>query len=156
DALPGERDQLLASTNQLEAMAIGQRTQQGSTALDATLASLHGNQMQDLWASRMAARNLPLPRATRTRMDAQPPPLIMQARVVEDSGAWIEMMGGSKDIEPAVNSALDWLATSQEDDGRWDAVAHGAGQETKVAGHDRQGAGNNADMGITGLATLAF
>ncbi|MEW4566176.1 hypothetical protein AB1K70_26910 [Bremerella sp. JC770] len=156
DALPGERDQLLASTNQLEAMARSQRPQQGSTALDATLASLKGNQMQQLWASRMAARNLPLPRATRTRMDAQPLPLIMQARVVEDSGAWIEMMGGSKDIEPAVNSALDWLAANQEDDGRWDAVAHGGGQETKVAGHDRQGAGNNADMGITGLATLAF
>ncbi|WDI42316.1 prenyltransferase/squalene oxidase repeat-containing protein [Bremerella sp. P1] len=156
DALPGERDQLLASTNQLEAMARSQRVPHSSTALDATLASLKGNQMQELWASRMAARNLPLPRATRTRMDAQPLPLIMQARVVEDSGAWIEMMGGSKDIEPAVNSALDWLAANQEDDGSWNAVAHGAGQETKVAGHDRQGAGNNADMGITGLATLAF
>lgn len=156
DALAGERDQLLASTNQLEAMARGNASSSGSTALDATLASLKGNQMQDLWASRMAARNLPLPRATRTRMDAQPLPLIMQARVVEDSESWIEMMGGSKDIEPAVNSALDWLAANQEDDGRWDAVHHGAGQETKVAGHDRLGAGNNADMGITGLATLAF
>lgn len=156
DALPGERDQLLASTNQLEAMARGEGARASSTALDATLASLKGNQMQELWASRMAARNLPLPRTTRARMDTQPLPLIMQARVVEDSSAWIEMMGGSKDIEPAVNSALEWLAANQEDDGRWDAVKHGAGQENKVAGHDRQGAGNNADMGITGLATLAF
>lgn len=155
-ALPGERDQLLASTNQLEAMARGQQAHSHSTALDATLASLKGNQMQELWASRMAARHLPIPRATRTRMDTQPLPLIMQARVVEDSAAWIEMMGGSKEIEPAVNAALEWLVSAQEEDGRWDAVKHGAGRENQVAGHNRQGAGNNADMGITGLATLAF
>ncbi|RCS44620.1 hypothetical protein DTL42_16995 [Bremerella cremea] len=166
DLLQGERDQLTASTNQLEAMSRGSATTSPTSAgqasggphmaLDATLASLKGNKMQELWASRMAARNLPLPRATRTRMDAQPLPLIMQARVVEDPQDWVEMLGGSPEIEPAVNSALDWLAAQQEDDGRWNATRHGAGQENMVAGHDRQGAGNNADMGITGLALLAF
>ena len=166
DALAGERDQLSESTNQLEAMTRGVSAQAVSQsgvssggphlALDATLASQKGNTMQELWASRMAARNLALPRATRTRMDSQPLPLIMQARVVDDSKAWVEMLGGSPEIEPAVNSALAWLAAQQEEDGRWDAVKHGAGKENMVAGHDRQGAGNNADMGITGLAVLAF
>src|SRR5206468_8253610 len=39
----------------------------------------------------------------------------------------------------------------------WDADAHGAGREAKaVMGHDRRGAGAQADTGITGLALLAF
>jgi hypothetical protein len=48
------------------------------------------------------------------------------------------------------------LAAAQSADGRWDADAFGAGRETRTLGHDRQGAGAQADTGITGLALLAF
>jgi hypothetical protein len=51
---------------------------------------------------------------------------------------------------------LQWLASHQEPDGRWDASRFQAGQETRVLGHDRQGAGANADTGVTGLSVLAF
>ncbi len=53
-------------------------------------------------------------------------------------------------------AALGWLAANQEPDGRWSARKHGAGQENMEAGRDRQGAGRNADTGMTGLALLAF
>jgi len=43
--------------------------------------------------------------------------------------------------EPAVAAALDWLAGSQEGDGYWDCKKHGGGAW---------------DVGITGLALLAF
>ena len=64
--------------------------------------------------------------------------------------------GGSPDTEAAVKAALEWLAANQSADGRWDADAFGAGREAKVLGHDRGGAGADADTGITGLALLAF
>jgi hypothetical protein len=64
--------------------------------------------------------------------------------------------GGSIETEQSVNAALQWLADNQEADGRWDSSKNGAGQETKVFGHDRKGAGSDADTGITGLATLSF
>jgi hypothetical protein len=68
----------------------------------------------------------------------------------------IEWQGGNAHTEAAVVAALGWLARSQSADGRWDAVRFGAGQEQKVMGHDRGGAGRNADTGVTGLAILAF
>ncbi len=64
--------------------------------------------------------------------------------------------GGSLETEQAVDSALRWLAANQEPAGNWNAAKHGAGQEHMVLGHDRQGAGADADTGITGLALLAF
>jgi hypothetical protein len=68
----------------------------------------------------------------------------------------IEWQGGNAQTEAAVVAALSWLARSQSADGRWDAVRFGAGQEQKVLGQDRGGAGRGADTGITGLAILAF
>jgi hypothetical protein len=68
----------------------------------------------------------------------------------------IEWQGGNAHTEAAVVAALGWLARSQSADGRWDALRFGAGQEQKVLGHDRGGAGRNADTGVTGLAILAF
>jgi len=162
----GPEGRLRASANELEAMTrksmpeVDYRPSElgnaSKLALEATLASLQGNSMQNLWTKRMLQHNLPLPRTSRRTMDDQPLPLIMQARVVDDARSWVEIQGGSPEIEPAVHSALAWLAKSQESDGSWNAVRHGAGREDKVAGHDRQAAGNTADMGITGLATLAF
>ncbi len=68
----------------------------------------------------------------------------------------IEWQGGNARTEAAVVAALSWLARAQSADGRWDAVRFGAGQEHKVLGQDRGGAGRNADTGVTGLAILAF
>ncbi len=64
--------------------------------------------------------------------------------------------GGSEETEQAVRAGLLWLADHQQPDGRWDAGQTGGGIESKVLGHDRGGAGADADTGITGLALLAF
>jgi hypothetical protein len=55
-----------------------------------------------------------------------------------------------------VRAALVWLAAAQSENGGWDASKYGAGQERAVLGHNRLGAGANADTGVTGLAVLAF
>ncbi|HEY3395363.1 MAG TPA: squalene--hopene cyclase [Lacipirellulaceae bacterium] len=68
----------------------------------------------------------------------------------------IEWQGGNAQTEAAVVAALGWLARSQSSDGRWDAARFGAGQEQRIEGHDRGGAGRNADTGISALAILAF
>jgi hypothetical protein len=85
---------------------------------------------------------------------ALPPPL--RARVAADRLQFAQKYGATPQTEAAVVAALEWLAANQSSDGRWDADAHGAGRENKVLGHDRGGAGKNADTGITGLALLAF
>lgn len=64
--------------------------------------------------------------------------------------------GGSSQTEAAVKAALAWLALTQSANGGWDASKYGAGQERAVLGHNRQGAGAEADTGVTGLAILAF
>jgi hypothetical protein len=68
----------------------------------------------------------------------------------------VEQQGGNVRTEAAVNAALAWLASAQSPDGHWDADHFGAGRELKTLGHDRGGAGRNADAGITALALLAF
>jgi hypothetical protein len=64
--------------------------------------------------------------------------------------------GGSDETEAAVEAALAWLAQNQNEAGHWEARRHGAGQERWIDGHNRQGAGAEADTGVTGLALLAF
>ncbi len=49
--------------------------------------------------------------------------------------------GGGAETVPYLNAALEWLARHQERDGHWDAAKYG-GQKT--------------DVGVTGLALLAF
>lgn len=68
----------------------------------------------------------------------------------------IQSQGGNAQTEAAVTAALNWLASSQSPDGRWDADRFGAGRELAVLGQDRRGAGANADTGISALAILAF
>jgi hypothetical protein len=68
----------------------------------------------------------------------------------------VALQGGSAETEAAVAAALGWLAKAQSADGRWDANRFGAGQEHAVLGHDRGGAGRNADTGISALALLAL
>ena len=77
-------------------------------------------------------------------------------RFAENRDQLAALGGGSPQTERAVRSALGWLADAQSDNGGWDASKFGAGKELKVLGHDRGGAGANADMGVTGLALLAF
>lgn len=64
--------------------------------------------------------------------------------------------GGSEQTEAAVNRALEWLVSQQQPDGRWDPRRTEAGREFRVLGHDRRGAGGDADTAITGLALLSL
>ncbi|MCH2129233.1 MAG: hypothetical protein MK179_08830 [Pirellulaceae bacterium] len=85
-----------------------------------------------------------------------PLPTIYGLRMNEDRDATVRAGGGSPFTENAVQSALSWLARNQSTNGAWDASLFGSGRETRVLGHDRGGAGMDADTGITGLAVLAF
>ncbi|QDU56199.1 prenyltransferase/squalene oxidase repeat-containing protein [Aeoliella mucimassa] len=77
-------------------------------------------------------------------------------RIRPDRSKSILEQGGSLETENAVGRALEWLAQAQARDGRWDADQWRAGRELRVLGHDRHGAGVQADTGITGLALLTF
>lgn len=96
---------------------------------------------------------LPLPRRGQT--DHQIPEAYKLRRAA-DRPRMAQQQGASSESERAVKLALKWLAANQEPDGRWSAVRHGAGYETKTAGRDREGAGARADTAMTGLALLTF
>lgn len=83
-------------------------------------------------------------------------PPIYRDRWASDRVAIARARGGSEDAERAVRAALQWLASAQSEDGRWDASRFGSGRPTNDGGHNRMGAGMHADAGITGLALLAF
>lgn len=87
---------------------------------------------------------------------AELPPTPYTARNQADRVKVVEQEGGSRVTEDAVASALDWLAAAQSQDGRWDSSRWSGGREQLVLGHNRRGAGTNADTGITGLALLAL
>jgi outer membrane biosynthesis protein TonB len=95
------------------------------------------------------------PAIPRRAGDGKEMPAMLRSRV-SDRLKIAQRHGGTVTSEAAVNAALDWMATNQSADGRWDADAHGAGKESKILGHDRGGAGKKADTGVTGLALLAF
>lgn len=84
------------------------------------------------------------------------PPTTYADRFAVDRQQVVEQRGGSEQTERAVRAALGWLADAQAKNGGWDASKFGAGQERRVLGEDRRGAGANADAGVTGLALLAF
>jgi hypothetical protein len=88
--------------------------------------------------------------------DGREVPESLRARVAADRLQAAQPFGASPRTEAAVAAALEWLASVQSDDGRWDADAFGAGRETRTLGHDRRGAGAQADTGVSGLALLAF
>jgi len=88
--------------------------------------------------------------------DGKPVPKMYELRNAGDRLQVLKARGGSIETEQSVEAALLWLANHQEVDGRWNSRKHGGGTETKVFGHDRDGAGANADTGITGLALLSF
>ncbi len=88
--------------------------------------------------------------------DGREVPQPLQARVAADRLQAATPFGATPRTEAAVAAALDWLAAAQSADGRWDADLHGGGRETRSLGHDRRGAGAQADTGVSGLALLAF
>jgi hypothetical protein len=87
---------------------------------------------------------------------ATPPAAIYALRSAPNRLALVEAQGGNVQTEAAVAAALQWLATAQSPNGSWDADRFGSGRELAVLGHDRHGAGRNADTGISALALLAF
>ena len=103
-----------------------------------------------------AAANANRPRATRRPVDDQPLPDVYRLRTAENRLQFAFPFGATESSEAGVKAALVWLASAQSPDGHWDASDFGAGHETKTLGQDRQGAGETADTGITGLAVLAF
>jgi hypothetical protein len=88
--------------------------------------------------------------------DGKPLPKIYALRNAPDRAAVLRQRGGSIETEQSVDGALLWLANHQENDGHWDPRKHGGGQEDKVFGHNRDGAGGNSETGVTGLSLLAF
>jgi len=98
----------------------------------------------------------PVPTATKRAGDGRNLPATYRARMAANRGEIAARNGGSAQTEAAVDAALAWLAENQGFDGRWDCSMHGGGRETTTLGHDRNGAGAEADTAITGLAILAF
>jgi hypothetical protein len=88
--------------------------------------------------------------------DGREMPLSLRGRMIDDRLSLAASNGGSVRTEQAVDAALQWLASHQHATGGWDCDRYGGGQETRVLGHDRKGAGIDADMAVTGLALLAF
>lgn len=87
--------------------------------------------------------------------DQQPMPQVYLRRAARQI-AEVEMRGGSVETEQAVARGLAFLASIQKPDGSWNPRETGGGREQQILGHNRQGAGAQADTGITALALLAF
>lgn len=108
-----------------------------------TMTSVPGGAAWELAAPQPTAESRELPDAYRSRSAAQ-------------RAAALARGGGNGMTEASVQAALHWLAANQSADGRWDCSLHGGGREMKTLGHDRGGAGGEADTAVTGLAVLAF
>ena len=118
------------------------------------------------WSNVAALKPIPRPsrpsnqlrKVARTKRlgDGKPLPRIYSLRSSQSRLTIARQNGGTIATEQAVDKALQWLAANQESTGRWNPKQHEAGREDRVFGHNREGAGANADSGITGLATLAF
>jgi hypothetical protein len=88
--------------------------------------------------------------------DGQPLPKVYSLRNAKNRLNVARQRGGSIETERAVELALQWLAANQEDNGSWSSQKSGGGREDQVFGHDRKGAGAQAECGISALATLSF
>ncbi len=83
-------------------------------------------------------------------------PKLYQYRFQAQREEMLQKYGGNARSEAAVHSALQWLARNQNDNGGWAPRVLEGGVERRIGGHDRKGAGSEADTGITGLVVLAF
>jgi len=104
-------------------------------------------------ASRQSPAKSPIPR---TRGAFSSMPQEYQLRQAPDRLQLTSAFGADADSEAAVKAGLKWLAGAQSSDGSWNARQYGAGEERMVLGMSRDGTGDKADTGITGLALLAF
>ena len=69
-------------------------------------------------------------------------------RAPEQRKPMLEQFGGTKESEDAVMRALAWLASVQEDDGRWTRIDDDESRRRRIRGQH--------DMACTSLALLAF
>jgi len=143
---------------------------EATTASDAATAPVNPLREPGHETASLPAESAPPPKATdsgqqftastggipRRLGDGREVPEPLRARVAADRLQAAQPFGASPRTEAAVAAALEWLASAQSGDGRWDADAFGAGRETRTLGHDRRGAGAQADTGVSGLALLAF
>jgi len=83
-------------------------------------------------------------------------PEVYRMRGAPNRSQLSQRLGATPELETAVKAALQWLADNQEKDGRWNVRRYGGGRELYEAGRDREGAGAQADTGVTALALLAF
>lgn len=99
----------------------------------------------------------PLPAVASTLpVSISQPPTAYTSRELDERLKIVQDEGGSRATEDAVAAGLAWLAAAQSGDGRWDSDVWSGGRETWEMGHNRHGAGGEADTGVTGLALLAF
>ena len=149
DAAPDLVDVTAASDNRSpDQVAAGQEPSGGS-----------GETLEDVAGGLVAvgAADQTVEVAMRRRLgDGAPLPELYRLRAAGQRDEVARRYGGSPETEAAVDAALAWLVAHQHADGHWDADHLGAGRELRVLGHDRQGAGAQADTGITGLALLAL
>ncbi len=136
-AIAASTDKLSASSEQVAASGVLAVTA-GETA---TLAWIH-QQLNSRVPRRLA--------------DGEPVPELYRMRLAPERHRIARRLGATKESDKVVEEAVRWLSISQSEDGRWSAKQFGAGDERKVLGQDRQGAGSDADAGITGLALLAM
>ena len=132
-------------------------------AFVARLPKMNQPESSSNWSNVAAHKPIPqrenrLRKVTRSKRlgDGKPLPKIYSLRSTQSRLEIARQNGGTIETEQAVDKALQWLAANQDSSGRWDPKQHQAGREDRVFGHNRDGAGANADSGITGLATLAF
>jgi hypothetical protein len=134
------------ATQTIRPPSLAMRDSTGASGLDA-MEPVRGN--PDVLGAAMLPTN-------RRDSGEHPLPPIYRLRMAPDRSRLAQLNGATPETETAVKAALAWLAANQSADGHWDAKSHGAGRELLVAGRDRQGAGSQADTGLTGLALLAF
>ena len=137
-AIASSTDKLNAA-NDLRAATVGIAA--GAAGETATLAWIH----QQLTS-----------RVPRRLADGEPIPELYRMRLAPERKRIARRLGATKESDKVVDEAVRWLSFSQAEDGHWSAKQFGAGEERKVLGQDRQGAGADADTGISGLALLAM
>jgi hypothetical protein len=148
DATRDTQDQLAASLNGDSGPLAGDNAAHDHSA---SLPQTIGSAGRAGLGSAVAA--LPIPRRLG---DGAELPGLYRLRVGEGRALAARQLGATAETETAVEGALRWFSTHQESDGRWSAATHGAGREDRVLGHDRGGAGGQADTAVTALALLCF
>jgi len=85
-----------------------------------------------------------------------PPQTLIRLRKLFRRQAVLEHLGGNAQTEKAVQRALQWLRSHQSPDGRWDVDSYWRFYEEHGVRAMGGGSRSNEDVGVTGLALLAF